>query len=106
MNNKKVTNVALKNSDMLWHYTSSEVLWKMLEGNFYASHYRFMNDSAEFLHGIQKFNPYFIEFGKIVPYFSTEYARLLNSDFFYSVFQHYPTAFTNGVLIHRKEDIA
>ena len=90
MNNEKVTDVTLKNSDMLWHYTSSEVLWKMLEGHFYASHYRFMNDSAEFLYGIKKFNPYFIEFGKIVPYFATEYSSLLNSDFFLFCFSALP----------------
>ena len=90
MNNEKVVNVNLKKSDMLWHYTSSEVLWKMLEGNFYASHYRFMNDSAEFLYGIKKFNPYFVEFGKIVPYFATEYSRLLNSDFFLFCFSALP----------------
>ena len=75
---------------MLWHYTSSEVLWKMLEGNFYASHYRFMNDSAEFSYGIKKFNPYFVEFGKFVPHFATEYSRLLNSDFFLFCFSAFP----------------
>ena len=28
---------------ILWHYTTPEVLWKMLSGEFYATHYRFMN---------------------------------------------------------------
>lgn len=45
--------------NMLWHYTSPEVLWKMLEGNFYATHYRFMNDSAEILYGLNVFKSFF-----------------------------------------------
>ena len=45
--------------NMLWHYTSPEVLWKILEGNFYATHYRFMNDSAEILYGLNVFKSFF-----------------------------------------------
>lgn len=37
---------------ILWHYTSSEVFWKMLSGEFYATHYRYLNDSAEIIYGI------------------------------------------------------
>lgn len=36
----------------LWHYTSPEVFWAILGGSFYATHYSFMNDSAEILYGI------------------------------------------------------
>ena len=43
-----------KRDIILWHYTSPEVLWKMLSGEFYATHYRFMNDSAEITYGIQE----------------------------------------------------
>lgn len=44
---------------ILWHYTTPEVLWKMLSGEFYATHYRFMNDSAEIIYGIQEFKHFF-----------------------------------------------
>ena len=46
-------------NNVLWHYTSPEVLWKMLDGNFYATHYRFMNDSAEILYGLNVFKSFF-----------------------------------------------
>ena len=37
---------------LLWHYTSAEVFWKMLGGEFYATHYRFLNDSTEITYGV------------------------------------------------------
>jgi len=49
----KASNIKKKDPDItLWHYTSPAVLWKMLSGEFYATHYRFMNDSAEIVHGL------------------------------------------------------
>ncbi len=39
---------------LLWHYTSAEVFWKMLGGDFYATHHRFLNDSTEITYGFQE----------------------------------------------------
>ena len=44
----------LQDDKRIWHYTSPEVLWKLLSGEFYATHYRFMNDSAEIIYGMEK----------------------------------------------------
>ena len=44
-----------KRKDMLlWHYTSAEVFWKMLGGEFYATHHRFLNDSTEIIYGVHE----------------------------------------------------
>lgn len=54
------SNIKKKDPDIiLWHYTSPEVFWQMLSGEFYATHYRFMNDSAEIIYGIQAVNDFF-----------------------------------------------
>ena len=39
---------------LLWHYTSADAFWKMLGGDFYATHHRFLNDSTEITYGFQE----------------------------------------------------
>ena len=74
---------------ILWHYTTPEVLWKMLAGEFYATHYRFMNDSAEIIYGIQEFK-HSIDRGNGLDSFRTMVKYLQEIDFFLLCFSEFP----------------
>ena len=74
---------------ILWHYTSPEVLWKMLSGEFYATHYRFMNDSAEIRYGIQVLDA-FLKKDESLRYLQFLLNDLQKTDFFLWCFSEYP----------------
>lgn len=74
--------------NMLWHYTSPEVLWKMLEGNFYATHYRFMNDSAEILYGLNVFKSFFQKAAADNQTIANTLMALAQKDFFLMCFSN------------------
>ena len=74
--------------NMLWHYTSPEVLWKMLEGNFYATHYRFMNDSAEILYGLNIFKSFFQKAAADNQTIANTLMALAQKDFFLMCFSN------------------
>ena len=73
---------------MLWHYTSPDVLWKMLEGNFYATHYRFMNDSAEILYGLNVFKSFFQKAAADNQAIANSLMTLAQKDFFLMSFSN------------------
>lgn len=61
--------IELKKTDILiWHYTSPEVFWKILEGELYATHYRFLNDSKEIEYGLDAFEKVLSALQKELPY--------------------------------------
>lgn len=74
--------------NMLWHYTSPEVLWKMLEGNLYATHYRFMNDSAEILYGLNIFKSFFQKAAADNQTIANTLMALAQKDFFLMCFSN------------------
>lgn len=72
-----------KNPDLiLWHYTSSEVFWKMLGGEFYATHYRYLNDSAEIFYGINACKEQFANAKNKLPYADNIIKYVEQKDFF------------------------
>ena len=71
----------LPNDKRIWHYTSPEVLWKLLSGEFYATHYRFMNDSAEIIYGTERFAN-FLETVESLKYLSFVIQELRVQDYF------------------------
>ena len=86
----RACNIKKKATDItLWHYTSPAVLWKMLSGEFYATHYRFMNDSAEIIYGIQEFNR-FLDQENDVSYLRRVVKYLQEIDFFLLCFSEDP----------------
>ena len=74
---------------ILWHYTSPEVLWKMLSGEFYATHYRFMNDSDEIIYGTRAFEEIFDK-EESLRYLKVMMKDLLTRDFFLLCFSEDP----------------
>ena len=78
----RACNIKKKATDItLWHYTSPAVLWKMLSGEFYATHYRFMNDSAEIIYGIQALDA-FLKKDESLRYLQFLLMDLQKTDFF------------------------
>ena len=72
-----------KNPDIiLWHYTSPEVFWKMLRGELYATHYRYLNDSAEILYGINASKEQFANAKNHLPYADNIIKYVERKDFF------------------------
>ena len=73
----------LKNPDIfLWHYTSVEVFWKLLNGEFYATHYRYLNDSAEIIYGINTCKECFQNPKNYLPYADNIVKAVEQKDFF------------------------
>lgn len=67
---------------ILWHYTSPEVFWKILSGEFYATHYRYLNDSAEILYGINASKEQFANSKNKLPYAEKIIRFVEQKDFF------------------------
>lgn len=77
------SNIKKRKRDItIWHYTSPEVLWKMLSGEFYATHYRFMNDSAEIVYGIQEIDTFLKKHEQTLQYLQFVIKDLQKRDFF------------------------
>lgn len=74
---------------VLWHYTTPDVLWKLLSGEFYATHCRFMNDSEEIIYGIRPFEEFFDK-EESLRYLKVMMKDLLMRDFFLLCFSEDP----------------
>ena len=60
----------------------------MLEGNFYATHYRFMNDSAEILYGLNVFKSFFQKAAADNQTITNTLMALAQKDFFLMCFSN------------------